>query len=591
MNATHSTFQASPTTDDGSLVYLTLDAISVEDGFNPRKFFEDTKFNELVDAVKAEGVIQPIVVRPLADDKYSLIAGERRFRASIKAGCEDIPAVVRRVDDKQAAIIALMENATRADLSIMEEADSARVVLTHNNNDKDEAARKLGWSIQKLEQRLALLHAHDDVKQALTEQKIKLGHAVLLCQLTDTMQATTLQAIINDNISVADLKARLSGFTLDLDTASFDTQACQTCPRNSSIQSSLFEDALTGGKCADHECFGAKTKTALELKKTEMEESYHTVFLDTERDPASYTEVCKTGAFGVGEEQYESGCKGCANFGAILSSKTGCVGNVTADVCFDLACHSEKVEGNKPTSVEEKPPTNTSSTDKEKNEVGAVAKNDPAKKPKKAVTAATPKRVTEQIHAFFQSTSEKAALKDVNMSLSIAVYTMLDKVNHNENLLVDSIKGKWSRRIDRTAGIALLHSCTVDDLKLMLIKAASHLPNLEKESYPNTDGLVATSKSILSLTNTDLSEHFLLDKTFLEAHTKGGIEILLREAVNVNKEQFVGQYEAKNGEGSFKALLKEKHPDLVSKTIEFGFDFTGFVPSCLSKDLLDTKFK
>lgn len=225
--------------EDGSLEYLSLSEISIEEGFNPRKFFEDVAFKELVDAVKAEGVIQPIVVRPSTEGKFTVIAGERRYRASVLSGLMDIPAIIRFVDDEQAALIALMENASRADLSIMEEAESARIILSHSNNDKDETAKKLGWSIQKLDQRLALLHAHPLVRETLTKGDIKLGHAVLLCQLTDAMQETTLKSIVADGISVADLKARLSGFILELSSASFNTDACQSCPRNSSIQASL----------------------------------------------------------------------------------------------------------------------------------------------------------------------------------------------------------------------------------------------------------------------------------------------------------------------------------------------------------------
>ena len=114
MNAINSSpLNGAPLVEDGSLDYLPLDAISAEDGFNPRKFFQDAAFEELVQAVRAEGVIQPIVVRPSdIEGKYILIAGERRYRASVQAGCEDIPAVIRLVDDRKAAVIALMENAT-----------------------------------------------------------------------------------------------------------------------------------------------------------------------------------------------------------------------------------------------------------------------------------------------------------------------------------------------------------------------------------------------------------------------------------------------------------------------------------------------
>ena len=595
MNATLTTIAGNSShEEDGSLVYLTLDAISIQENFNPRKFFEDNSFNELVEAIKMEGVIQPIIVRPANETgKYNLIAGERRFRASVLSGCEDIPSVVRLVDDKQATLIALMENATRADLSFTEEADSARIVLTHCDNDKDEAARKLGWTRQKLDQRLALLHAHESVKLALTEQKIKLGHAVLLCQLTDAMQVTTLEAILKDNISVADLKARLAGFTLELKNAPFDTVACQMCPRNSSIQTNLFEDALSGGQCADHECYGTKTQHALESKQADLKETYHVVYLDTERDPQTYNEVCKTGSFGVGESQYEQGCKGCANFGALLSSKTGCVGDITSDLCFDLSCHKTKVDDYKKSSATEITHSGETaySNDSEASKKVATPTTTKTDKPKKSVSAATPKRVTEKMDAFYQDVAEKAALNDINISLSIAVYTMLVKVNQKSDFLVDGIKDKWKSSLSRTAALKLLYGCTVDELKLMLIKSASHLPNLESESYPQPDGLVAIAKTILTLTQTDLTSHFTLDKTFLEVHTKGGIEIILKEAVNAKKESFVTTFEAKHGEKSFKSLLKEKHVDLIKKVFELGFDFTGYLPSCLSKNLLDTRTK
>jgi len=379
---------------------------------------------------------------------------------------------------------------------------------------------------------------------------------------------------------------------LELASASFNTDDCQACPRNSPIQTSLFNDALAGGKCADHECFGKKTQTALEIKKTELAETYHVVFLDTERDGSTYTEVSKSGAEGVGEEQYNQGCKGCANFGALLSSKAGLVGQVTNDLCFDLTCHKEKVASQK---MVLNPPVKANKANAEKSAKAPQATiTDIATKtdaPKKAPSNATPKRVIDKMNAFYQVTAEKAALNDVNASLSLAVYTMLQKVRHKPELLVDAIKTKWSTTISRTEGLALLYGCTVDELKLMLVKAASHLPNLESENFPNQDGLVATSKKILTLTNTDIGKHFTLDKDFLEAHTKGGIEIILKEAVNGFDVKFTTSYEAKNGEGSFSKLMKEKHAVLVSKVFEFDYDFTGYLPSCLSKNLLDTKSK
>jgi len=275
-----------------------------------------------------------------------------------------------------------------------------------------------------------------------------------------------------------------------------------------------------------------------------------------------------------------------------VSSKAGCVGQVTDDLCFDLTCHALKISSYKDSqqtvSTEPETTPNTSTGSAEKTPATTV-KKEVTKKP--TASAATPKRVSEKIDAFYQRTAEQAALKDVNASLSLALYTVLEKVNKKEDFIVDAIKDKWSTSIERTAALKLLYGCTVDELKLMLVQAASHLPNLETESFPNRDGLVATSKVILTLTNTDCSEHFGLDKSFVEAHTKGGIEILLKEAKNSSGAVFVTEYEAKHGEGSFKSLLKMKHKELVEKAFKLGFDFTGFVPTCISKNLLDTKSK
>jgi PRTRC genetic system ParB family protein len=575
---------------DGSMHYLPLDAIEIEGNFNPRKFFEDSEFGELVSAVQSEGIIQPIVVRPNGD-KLSVIAGERRFRAATKLRLTEVPAVVRIVDEKQAALMALMENASRSDLSITEEADSARLILSHCDNDREEAAKRLGWSRTKLDQRLALLHACDEVKSALTERKIKLGHVVLLCQLPDSMQKGTLEAILKDNISANDLKKRLSGFSLDLKTASFNTDACQSCPRNSAMQSSLFSDGLEAGQCADHECFAQKTESALLDKKQSLLETYAVVLLDTERDPSTYKEVCKTGSQGVGGEQFETGCKGCANFGAILSSKAGCAGTVTSDICFDVSCHKKKVELQQKANAPEPVATTQDSAPKSKGEkaVANAKKTMPPKKEK--ATSTTPKRVIGKIEAFFQQTAECVALEDINTSLAIAVYTLLEKNRQKEELLIESIRDKWSRTISRKNALPILHACTTDELKQMLVKAASHIPNLEEESFAGSDGLVAASKSILSMNKTNLTKRFRLDKDFLEAHTKGGIEIILREAASPSGQLFTETYEATNGKDSFKKLLKETHPDLVSKIFEFEFDFTGFVPSCLMKELDNNKNK
>jgi ParB family chromosome partitioning protein len=222
-------------THQAKLTKLPIDHISVQEGFNPRKFFDNCEFQQLVLSIQAEGVIQPIIVRPVADGNgYWVVAGERRWRAAKEAGLTEIPAVVRNLSDREARLIATVENSQRADMSPAEEAVAARDVLSDCGGDKAEALRLLGWSAVKFDARLLLLHAAPEVLTALTERQIKLGHAELLSQLPSDFQSATLSKILENGYSVAELKSRLASFSLDLSKATFDKTACNGCPHNSS---------------------------------------------------------------------------------------------------------------------------------------------------------------------------------------------------------------------------------------------------------------------------------------------------------------------------------------------------------------------
>ena len=329
---------------NAELVKLPLEQISVQEGFNPRKFFDNHEFKELVTSIKAEGVIQPIIVRPVVDGQgYWVVAGERRWRAATEAGLIEIPAVVRNLSEREARLIATVENSQRADMSPSEEAVAARDVLTDCGGDKAEALRLLGWSVAKFDARLLLLHAATEVLDALTERKIKLGHAELLSQLPSDFQTATLAKILENGYSVSELKSRLSSFSLELSKATFDKSGCNGCPHNSSMQSSLFEEHISEGRCANRACYEQKTEAAMLEKKASLSEQYAVVFLDTERRPDSYKIICQSGAEGVGKSQFEQGCKQCAHFGALLSTSPDRLGRMTEDCCFNLECHKDKV--------------------------------------------------------------------------------------------------------------------------------------------------------------------------------------------------------------------------------------------------------
>ena len=172
--------------------------------FQPREIFEDESLKELSESIKQHGVIQPIIVRKVGD-KYEIIAGERRYRASKLAGIKTIPALVRNIDDKEAAKVALLENLQRQDLSPIEEAKTYQTILKLDNLTQDELAKNLGKSQSAVANKLRLLNLEEDVQTALLNNEISERHARSLLPLDQEKQKELLDKIINERLTVKQL--------------------------------------------------------------------------------------------------------------------------------------------------------------------------------------------------------------------------------------------------------------------------------------------------------------------------------------------------------------------------------------------------
>ena len=170
--------------------------------FQPRIKFDDTAIHELAQSIKEHGVIQPIVVRPLGD-KFEIIAGERRYKASSMAGKQTIPVIVTDLNDKESAEVALIENVQRQNLTPIEEAISYRKILDMGYLTQEQLAEKLGKSQSSIANKLRLLNLHDDVQEALLEGSISERHARSLLKL-DSMedQKNMLGKIIKERLTV-----------------------------------------------------------------------------------------------------------------------------------------------------------------------------------------------------------------------------------------------------------------------------------------------------------------------------------------------------------------------------------------------------
>lgn len=172
--------------------------------FQPREMFDDEALQELSQSIREHGVIQPIIVRKVGD-KYEIIAGERRFRASQLAGKETIPALIRDIDDKEAAKIALLENLQRSNLTPIEEAKTYQTILKLDNITQEELAQNLGKSQSTIANKLRLLTLDEEVQTALLNSQISERHARSLIGLDHSRQKELLHKVINEKLTVRQL--------------------------------------------------------------------------------------------------------------------------------------------------------------------------------------------------------------------------------------------------------------------------------------------------------------------------------------------------------------------------------------------------
>jgi ParB family transcriptional regulator, chromosome partitioning protein len=324
---------------------LTLPISRIVQGKNPREYFDPDEMAELEEGIRAFGVIEPIIVRPIAgSDLYEIIAGERRWRAAknVFGDSYDMPVVVREASDAEGEAIALIENYHRAAMSVAEEARAAQRQLLRNRDDKQETARNLGWSPDVLEHRLALLACTPAVLKALTQRQIREGHAELLAGVPPEKQDTVLCTIVAHKVPVAVLKAQLGQFARRLADAIFDTAPCTGCPHNSARQAGLFSESLGDGYCQHPTHFDELMLQAVDARAAALKDEYPVIRIVKLTDGFTPLTVSAEGVLGVGDAQYVS-CQGCQSFGCAVSAMPGSYGEVTRSLCFDAGCNSQKV--------------------------------------------------------------------------------------------------------------------------------------------------------------------------------------------------------------------------------------------------------
>jgi ParB family chromosome partitioning protein len=170
--------------------------------YQPRVDMHEDTLSDLAESIKAQGVVQPIVIRPISGDRYEIIAGERRWRAAQLAGLDEIPAVIKDVPDEAAVAMALIENIQREDLNPLEEANAIKRLIDEFEMTHQEAGDAVGRSRTAVSNLLRLLDLSLSVKPYLESGELEMGHARALLSLPTDLQLQAAQAIVKRGLSV-----------------------------------------------------------------------------------------------------------------------------------------------------------------------------------------------------------------------------------------------------------------------------------------------------------------------------------------------------------------------------------------------------
>lgn len=198
------------TSDSGSAVSTVRISEIEPNKDQPRRVFDDSALQELADSIREHGVLQPIIVRPLAGGGYQIVAGERRWRASRLAGLVEIPAIVKEADDTLTMEMALIENLQREDLNILEEAQGYKALMELHGLTQEQVAKRVGKSRPVVANALRILNLPQWVQALVAQGSISPGHARVLAGVQDKATAETLaNRIVSEGLSVREIE-RLS---------------------------------------------------------------------------------------------------------------------------------------------------------------------------------------------------------------------------------------------------------------------------------------------------------------------------------------------------------------------------------------------
>ncbi|QHE89378.1 PRTRC system ParB family protein [Hydrogenophaga sp. BPS33] len=556
----------------------------VMEGFNYRRRYNPEKMASLRESIKAQGLIQPVVLRQLADDSFQLIAGGRRFKAVVaEFGPEaKIKAEVKVMTDAEATAAMLAENNEREDPSIIEDAEGASRMLGLCKGDREEAARRLGWSRAKLDRRLAVMNATQEVRDAYLNDKIMVGHVEILAALRKEVQERVIAALLKADrkVTVEELKAMAEVSLQSLNAAIFDRTECGSCQYNTGMQQAMFETSFSGSRCTNKECYQGKTEAELQARAKAMTETYQVVRIVRPGENATLEPLRADGSKGVGEAQAKA-CRTCGDFGACVSAVPDKLGLVYKDVCFNKTCNDEKVAANAKALKAEQDAANAAQepTANPQSKEASLATIASAAKPKAGNSTTQPKKVVA-------SAEPRGAVKEYRETIWRAVFKRAAEklpVLQNRALLVtlalhrpsDMDRIASSGAIEKALGIKLktetnTHALLTSILGLEQNALATALQHLAANVSSNAP--ISDVTGYLKALDIKIEQYWKLNETFLDILTKTEIDAVCSE---IGLADAAGKHYDRLKNGPKKDFVK------AMLAVE-GFQYVGAVPALMS---------
>jgi PRTRC genetic system ParB family protein len=579
-----------PTSAVADAVRVAVSEIHVLDGHNPRRFFADGPYQRLKDSIREHGLVTPMTVRLREEGGYWLIAGERRLRCVRELGIQSVPVLVRDVTEGEARMLAVIENADRADLTLADEVLSIQSLLAAYDGDVESVAQSLGWKPERVKHRLKLMQAAPVVIEALAADQIKLGHCELLATLPQDAQPKVLAKVIESGATVADLKAQLEQFAMPLARAIFDRAkaGCAGCPFNSSTQRGLFEDAIGTDKCSNRACFSGHTEAALAAKREAAKEEFATVSYASQVAPNTSIPLTVVGQGSVTEEQF-SGCRGCAHFGVVIEDRVGPnTGTASGPTCFNVACHKTKVaeaiEARKPAPTPVAPTTSTSSEPQAPAKAAPSAPKAASSQPASPSVSATPKAVQVACDRMQRNAVNAAIANHPSILLAMAVFGLIRaRRSDGDSKVPNPLKPLGiDPGSDDTKLILKLTRLDPTVLKqaLLALSQAVVLDHVEAPFVHSNLNRRKVASTLVKDFNIDVAPFVTVTSGFLDAHTKAGIELVLDES---GFAKWYREQQGEKGDKAYKALLAQGKGDLIKGVLAAGFDWSGYIPSSLKR--------